>query len=245
VDPVKPFMAAMGAVLLTMTTSSPIAQTRPDRSALERELADARAKWTGNRPANYEFVLNIPTDESPWQRRFGIFRVMGDSPSAIVPLTGSRAFQDRTTIDALFDLVATRIADSPADTSPYYDLELGYVGGLFSPDFRAPAFRIPVWRAFKQVADVREPFALVEHVNHCGAVGVNRTDLHVCPDYAIAIWGDGTVVYNGPPACARSVAGSTSLAKMRCGLCHVRLRTAGSSNPPTAMAALTSAVTEG
>ena len=184
-----------------MMTSLP-AQTRPTRAQLEQELLQARARWTATKPANYEFVLNAPRNESWWEREFGVFRVAGDSGTTVIPLTGPAAvvFKDRRTIDALFDLVGDRIAAAPLSTSPHYDDDLGLVDGLFSPDYRDVSFDVPVWRAFNQLSDVGEPFALIQHVNHCGAFMESRTDTRACPHYAIAIWGDGTVVYNGASA---------------------------------------------
>jgi hypothetical protein len=190
-------IAAVASVAVSRT-DVPLAQTRPDRAALERELAAARVLWASKRPANYEFVLNIPLADSPWDRRFGIFRVTAGSSATIGPLTGSMAplFQGRTTVEALFDLVAERIAASSALASPSYDEEFGNVTSLFSPDYREVSFEVPVWRAFAQVKDVREPFVLVQHVNHCGFID-ERTSLSQCPSYSIAMWGDGTVVYEG------------------------------------------------
>jgi hypothetical protein len=174
------------------------AQTRPDRAALERELAQARARWNARKPANYEFVLNIPTAESPWDRRFATVRVTAGSSATITPLTGSMAprFEGRTTIDALFDLVAERIAASGSVTAAYDD-ELGYVTGLLSANYKEVSFEIPIWRAFTEAGDVREPFALVHHVNHCGFMQSDPRSLSQCPSYSIAMWGDGTVVYLG------------------------------------------------
>jgi hypothetical protein len=174
-------------------------QARADRAALERELAEARARWNANKPANYEFVLNIPMAESPWERRFATFRVTAARGAEITPLTGTMAplFLGRTTIDALFDLVAERISATPATVSPSYDDEIGYVRGLFSPNYRDLSFEVPVWRAVTQIDNVREPFVLIEHVNHCGFMFEDRRSLSECPSYSIAMWGDGTVVYDG------------------------------------------------
>ena len=189
---------AFGAFLIASLVASLPAQTRPTSQELKQELAQARANWAAKKPANYEFVLNVPRNESWWEREFGIFRVSGKSSTAIMPLTGPPAavFKDRTTIDALFDLVADRIGASPEATSPHYDDERGYVASLFSPEYSEVSFDVPVWRSFNQLADVREPFALIVHVNHCGAF-LERTDTRQCPTYAIAIWGDGTAVYHG------------------------------------------------
>ena len=192
-------IAALGSRALLAGSDLLPAQT-VDRPALERDLAQARARWNASRPANYEYVLNIPTVESPWTRRFGSFRVSAGSSATIAPLTGSMAhlFQGRTTIEALFDLVGERIATSSASVSLGYDDELGYVNYLFNNrDYDVVSFEIPVWRAFIDAADVREPFALVHHVNHCGMVAGDRRSLSQCPEYSIAMWGDGTVVYLG------------------------------------------------
>lgn len=191
------FVAVFSSGLILRSDVRP-AQTRLDRATLERELAQARARWNAGKPPNYEFVLNIPTVESPWNRRFASFRVTAGSSATITPPTGSMAplFQGRSTIDALFDLVAERIAASPGSMYPIYDDELGYAE-LFSGNYNEVSFEVPVWRALIDAADVREPFALVHHVNHCGLAQTDRRSLLQCPGYSIAMWGDGTVVYQG------------------------------------------------
>ena len=188
----------MGVLLWALSAASPISQPTSDRAALERELGRARAKWNGRRPANYEFVLSVPRNVTWWEREFGIYRVTGETVTAVKPLTGPPAplFKDHTTIDALFDLVAGRISTSPSSTSPSYEQEVGYVRGFYSRDRPDISFDVPVWRAFSDSADLREPFALIQHVNHC-AFFREPTDTRQCPTYAIAIWGDGTVVYDG------------------------------------------------
>ncbi|HUL72596.1 MAG TPA: DUF6438 domain-containing protein [Vicinamibacterales bacterium] len=197
---VHPGGRAVIAIMLSVAATTPVeplTQTRPDRATLERDLAEARARWSAKKPTNYEFVLDIPVAETPWDRRFSSFRVIGGSSTTINPLTGSMApmFQGRTTIEALFDLVAERITKAPA-SSPSYDEELGYVTGLFNPDYRQISFRVPAWRAFTESSEVREPFVLVVHVNHCGFFDEPRS-LIQCPSYSIAMWADGTVVYQG------------------------------------------------
>jgi hypothetical protein len=163
--------------------------------AAGRTLAEARARWTSRKPSRYEFALSIP-NQSWWYRSFGRYRVTTGASQTIGALQGTEAetFSTAGTIDGLFDVIAKKLQTMSSRVSLYFDEELGYPTGAFSDEF---SFNVPAFRAFSTPSDVRDPYVLINHMNHCGAVAMHRTDLHVCPDYSVAIWGDGTVAYDG------------------------------------------------
>jgi uncharacterized protein DUF6438 len=79
-----------------------------------------------------------------------------------------------------------------------YDNKLGFPTSAFLGNI---SFSIPTFRTFSIPTQNAEPFVLLQHINHCGfgcGFGMpDPTDLRQCPDYSIAMWGDGTVVYLG------------------------------------------------
>lgn len=164
-------------------------QSDADRPARQRALAEARARWDAHSVQNYEFVLVIPPEMPSWSQRIAAFRVTGSSRETLAPPTGPLAavFHNRNSVDALFDLIAERLATTSSVMSASYDDELGYPQRA---TFQDAYFQVSTFRAFARLSDVRDPFVLAQHVNHCGLV-------NGCPDYSIAAWGDGTVVYVG------------------------------------------------
>lgn len=185
----------LGAVIGQPVASSP-GQSPVDRIALRRALSDARARWVARRPAAYEFVLSIPEAQYWWSRKFASYRVASGSSTTLAPPAGRLAavFRGRDSIDALFDLTAERLEVASEPVSIRYDDELGYPTDAFLGEI---SFNVPTFRTFSRSTDVAEPFVLLQHLNHCGFVMPNPTALGPCPDYSIAMWGDGTVVYVG------------------------------------------------
>jgi hypothetical protein len=172
-------------------------QSPVDRTTLRQALTNARTRWDAHKPPSYEFVLSVPVSSRDWwSRRFAGYRVTDGSGATLAPPTGSLAnvFQGRQTVDALFDLIGERLESAPAPVSVRYDEELGYPTAASLGEV---SFSIQTFRVFSQASDVAEPFVLLQHVNHCGTRAIDPTVVGPCPDYSIAMWGDGTVVYLG------------------------------------------------
>ena len=172
------------------------AQDAVDRSTLRNALRAARERWDSRRPANYEFVLSIPDGLDWWSRRFASYRVTSGSRVTLAPVSGRMAatFAGLDSIDALFDLIGERLNTAPSPVFVLYDDVLGYPANASLGDV---SFNLPTFRPFSSIGDVADPFVQLQHVNHCGALKTDRRGTSVCPDYSIAIWGDGTVVYVG------------------------------------------------
>lgn len=189
-------------VALTLSTAAmprgmPSGQSLVDRAALRQALTDARTRWDAHKPPSYEFVLSVPVSSGYWwSRRFASYRVTDGSGATLAPPTGSLAnvFQGRQTVGALFDLIGERLESAAAPVSVRYDDELGYPTAASLGEV---SFSIQTFRVFSHTSDVAEPFILLQHVNHCGHRALDPTVVGPCPDYSIAMWGDGTVVYLG------------------------------------------------
>jgi hypothetical protein len=184
------------AALATVAVS---ARTVSAQQELTQRLADARARWASHKPPNYEFVVAEPVDGNPWTRHF-ITRhvendtratrtaIVEDAPEAQVPVT-----LEVGTIEALFDQVAPTIA-ADRRISVTFDEALGYPVRVSTVQW---LFTVVAFRTLPAPGNVQKPFALIHHVNHCGIVEPNGTGLSGCPDYTIALWGDGVVSYLG------------------------------------------------
>ena len=185
----------LGAILGQSAASSS-KQSASNRTALQRALSKARARWIAHQPPSYEFVLSIPEGQDFWSRRFASYRVASGSSTTLAPPSGPLAeiFHSRNTIDALFDLIEKRLDGPSGSMSVTYDNKLGFPTSAFLGNI---SFSIPTFRTFSNPTQNAEPFVLLQHINHCGAFMPDPTDLRQCPDYSIAMWGDGTVVYIG------------------------------------------------
>jgi uncharacterized protein DUF6438/uncharacterized protein DUF6174 len=188
-------LLVLGAILC-QSAASPFRQSASNRKALQRALSKARARWIPHRPTSYEFVLSIPEGRYFWSRRFASYRVESGSSTTLAPPSGPLAeiFHSRSTIDTLFDLIEERLDGASGSLSVAFDDKLGFPTSAFLGDI---SFRIPTFRTFSIPTEIAEPFVLLQHINHCGFMMLDPTDLRQCPDYSIAMWGDGTVVYVG------------------------------------------------
>jgi Family of unknown function (DUF6174)/Domain of unknown function (DUF6438) len=182
--------------ILGQSADSSSWQSAGNRNAIRRALSKARARWISHRPTSYEFVLSIPEGQDFWSRRFASYRVASGSSTTLAPPSGPLAeiFHSRNTIDALFDLIEERLDRTSGSISVTYDNKLGFPTSAFLGNI---SFSIPTFRTFTILTQIAEPFVLLQHINHCGFGMPDPTDLRQCPDYSIAMWGDGTVVYVG------------------------------------------------
>jgi Family of unknown function (DUF6174) len=177
--------------ILGQSAASSSWQSTSNRNEIQRALSKARARWIAHRPTSYEFVLSLPEDQGFWLRRFASYRIASGSSTTLAPPSGPLAeiFHSRNTIDALFDLIVERLDGTSGPMSVTYDKKLGFPTSAFLGDI---SFSIPTFRIFSIPTQIAEPFVLLQHINHCGFGMPDPTDLRQCPDYSIAMWGDGT-----------------------------------------------------
>jgi hypothetical protein len=106
---------------------------------------------------------------------------------------GQEHVSNQRTVEDLFAFIDERIATADR-VFVSYDQELGFPLTAYLGDI---SMVVPAFRPFSRLSEVADPFVLVHHVNHCGYLTTDPTYVGVCPDYSVAIWGDGTVMYRG------------------------------------------------
>ena len=183
-------MKWLATCLACLLLTTPVAGQ--DQTAHKRNLTRQRAKWMARKPASYEFTLLYQTTYSG--PLLASFRVSGAKSTALMPSLGKwdGFLEQHNTIDLVFDDLERLSGNDYAQVRFTFNDDFGYpsLGFFYSERGFDTQFEVVGFRPIASANVAEAPFMMLERsASHSFTTGT--------PAYSVAVWGDGTVVYDG------------------------------------------------